>query len=97
MYFLLGSCYQRPTLHYIRVLTPRTMVKEMGEREKKKIERAKAPPSAELRHFLLGYPPLMTSAGKRRDGGEEKVNAKLAESIRACSPEGWGVASYNDL
>lgn len=41
----------------------------------KKIGRAKAPPS-ELRHFLLGYPPLMTSEGKRRDGGEEKVNVK---------------------
>lgn len=55
----------------------------------KKIQRAKAPPS-EQRHFLLGYPPLVTSEGERRDGGKEKVNVKLAESIRACPPEGWG-------
>lgn len=65
--------------HNIKEITSRTMVKEM---ENTKRDR-KAPPP-ELRHFLLGYPPLMTSEGKRGDGGEEKVSVKLPGSIRVC-------------
>lgn len=57
------------------------------EKKKKKRQQAQAPPS-ELRHFLLGYPLLVTFQGKEKRWRRGKSECKkLAESIRACSPE----------
>jgi len=65
-------------------------------RSNERRQRTQATPS-DLRHFLLGYPPIMTLDSKRRDGGEEKVSVELAESIRTHPPEGSRVVGYTDL
>lgn len=57
--------------------------RECGERER---QQAQAPPS-ELRHFLLGYPLLVTSEGKEERWWRGKSECKSWQALL------WGVFS----